>query len=106
MVDFVGSYGFDFTRNSYYRPAIDPVTDAILSFVSPDVTFDTYSLFGQAEFDFGRLKLVGGARQEWYRGEIGERRSEEHTSELQSLMRISYAIFCLKNKIHTCMRQK
>src|SRR3546814_3120628 len=26
------------------------------------------------------------------------RRSEEHTSELQSLMRISYAVFCLKNK--------
>src|SRR3546814_10704727 len=25
-------------------------------------------------------------------------RSEEHTSELQSLMRISYAVFCLKNK--------
>src|SRR3546814_2636342 len=28
----------------------------------------------------------------------GERRSEEHTSELQSLMRISYAVFCLKKK--------
>src|SRR3546814_5062470 len=28
--------------------------------------------------------------------EAGERRSEEHTSELQSLMRISYAVFCLK----------
>src|SRR3546814_3443152 len=28
------------------------------------------------------------------------RRSEEHTSELQSLMRISYAVFCLKNKQH------
>src|SRR3546814_4045418 len=28
-----------------------------------------------------------------------ERRSEEHTSELQSLMRISYAVFCLKNSI-------
>src|SRR3546814_7712584 len=27
-------------------------------------------------------------------------RSEEHTSELQSLMRISYAVFCLKNKPH------
>src|SRR3546814_7140807 len=27
-----------------------------------------------------------------------EGRSEEHTSELQSLMRISYAVFCLKNK--------
>src|SRR3546814_10573712 len=28
-------------------------------------------------------------------------RSEEHTSELQSLMRISYAVFCLKKKRHT-----
>src|SRR3546814_9473151 len=28
----------------------------------------------------------------------GSRRSEEHTSELQSLMRISYAVFCLKKK--------
>src|SRR3546814_4748016 len=27
-------------------------------------------------------------------------RSEEHTSELQSLMRISYAVFCFKKKIH------
>src|SRR3546814_8854454 len=29
---------------------------------------------------------------------IGARRSEEHPSELQSLMRISYAVFCLKTK--------
>src|SRR3546814_3163817 len=29
----------------------------------------------------------------------GKGRSEEHTSELQSLMRISYAVFCLKKKI-------
>src|SRR3546814_8726992 len=29
---------------------------------------------------------------------LRRRRSEEHTSELQSLMRISYAVFCLKNK--------
>src|SRR3546814_5929766 len=29
---------------------------------------------------------------------LQEERSEEHTSELQSLMRISYAVFCLKNK--------
>src|SRR3546814_5559508 len=29
---------------------------------------------------------------------IGPGRSEEHTSELQSLMRISYAVFCLKKK--------
>src|SRR3546814_5788586 len=31
-------------------------------------------------------------------GDLKERRSEEHTSELQSLMRISYAVFCLKKK--------
>src|SRR3546814_7045526 len=31
---------------------------------------------------------------------VGDR-SEEHTSELQSLMRISYAVFCLKKKNHT-----
>src|SRR3546814_3061578 len=30
--------------------------------------------------------------------DVTERRSEEHTSELQSLMRISYAVFCLKKK--------
>src|SRR3546814_10897925 len=30
------------------------------------------------------------------------RRSEEHTSELQSLMRISYAVFCLKKKKKQC----
>src|SRR3546814_10890855 len=32
-------------------------------------------------------------------GTIQESRSEEHASELQSLMRISYAVFCLKKKI-------
>src|SRR3546814_4905770 len=32
------------------------------------------------------------------RGVIEEGRSEEHTYELQSLMRISYAVFCLKKK--------
>src|SRR3546814_9430732 len=31
-------------------------------------------------------------------------RSEEHTSELQSLMRISYAVFCLKKKIKTTVK--
>src|SRR3546814_3849293 len=43
----------------------------------------------------------GGVAVSLWRGlEIreGENRSEEHTSELQSLMRISYAVFCLKKK--------
>src|SRR3546814_1045557 len=34
-----------------------------------------------------------------HRGRGRAARSEEHTSELQSLMRISYAVFCLKKKI-------
>src|SRR3546814_8770202 len=42
-------------------------------------------------------KLVGeGAKASGF-----QRRSEEHTSELQSLMRTSYAVFCLKKKNHT-----
>src|SRR3546814_1848427 len=37
--------------------------------------------------------------KDWRQSEVGCRsRSEEHTSELQSLMRISYAVFCLKKK--------
>src|SRR3546814_6192494 len=41
---------------------------------------------------------VGSVRGKTGRPLAGPRRSEEHTSELQSLMRISYAVFCLKNK--------
>src|SRR3546814_2784439 len=41
-------------------------------------------------------------RQTLSRSRLVSYRSEEHTSELQSLMRISYAVFCLKKKnIHT-----
>src|SRR3546814_6147240 len=50
------------------------------------------------------LRVVGFYRhEEGYLDNIGtgvhnSNRSEEHTSELQSLMRISYAVFCLKKK--------
>src|SRR3546814_6179721 len=43
----------------------------------------------------GRDDEEGKQRQQRH---IGKIRSEEHTSELQSLMRISYAVFCLKKK--------
>src|SRR3546814_7708236 len=36
-----------------------------------------------------------------YFDKVNDGRSEEHTSELQSLMRISYAVFCLKKKKQT-----
>src|SRR3546814_3712440 len=45
-------------------------------------------------------ELVVGGREAVHRFD-GSRRSEEHTSELQSLMRISYAVFCLKKKKNT-----
>src|SRR3546814_1244634 len=42
------------------------------------------------------LAIIFGSRRA-----LRRRRSEEHTSELQSLMRISYAVFCLKKKKKT-----
>src|SRR3546814_5789101 len=48
--------------------------------------------FGQAAPEDDRFAT---ARAVW---PTLRKRSEEHTSELQSLMRISYAVFCLKNK--------
>src|SRR3546814_2793233 len=43
------------------------------------------------------VELSSGAIRN-HRPDIMYKRSEEHTSELQSLMRISYAVFCLKKK--------
>src|SRR3546814_9480621 len=48
----------------------------------------------------GNVQLYGDAKPNVYRP-----RSEEHTSELQSLMRISYAVFCLKKKTTTIITQ-
>src|SRR3546814_6645722 len=53
-----------------------------------------------------RSRIAAGTSKSWYtrsawpshRASRSGRRSEEHTSELQSLMRISYAVFCLKKK--------
>src|SRR3546814_8714732 len=50
------------------------------------------------------VTAASGARREDARL-VAEARSEEHTSELQSLMRISYAVFCLKKtktNVETC----
>src|SRR3546814_3927776 len=52
--------------------------------------------------EIGIAMMGMGFQPKWHRDEIPVmpkgRRSEEHTSELQSLMRISYAVFCLKKK--------
>src|SRR3546814_10701037 len=55
-----------------------------------------------AGIEHGLMRHIGMGLQELHEGAIGDlplfMRSEEHTSELQSLMRISYAVFCLKKK--------
>src|SRR3546814_1609627 len=47
-------------------------------------------------FELGGPVLLDLADQFRWQRHVVEVRSEEHTSELQSLMRISYAVFCLK----------
>src|SRR3546814_3194579 len=47
---------------------------------------------------YGRWPIRRGDGQRLEQSAHLRRRSEEHTSELQSLMRISYAVFCLKKK--------
>src|SRR3546814_10193187 len=65
-----------------------------------DTLFPYTTLFRSADVA-AQIDAPGGASG---RGHAVDRaaersRSEEHTSELQSLMRISYAVFCLKKKI-------
>src|SRR3546814_8648829 len=49
------------------------------------------------------IESLGVVKERWFdpyhQNTLKGDRSEEHTSELQSLMRISYAVFCLKKKI-------
>src|SRR3546814_1333462 len=63
----------------------------------------------QREKQYPRVIRVPHVRlpEFWYRRHLTVRkwRSEEHTSELQSLMRISYAVFCLKQKNLTHLSQ-
>src|SRR3546814_2228421 len=64
--------------HAHAEPAERAKSDAIVALLTPVVT--------AAFTDFGFESAV--------------QRSEEHTSELQSLMRMSYDVFCLKNKIN------
>src|SRR3546814_1277189 len=56
--------------------------------------------FASAPASSGATARLAKTRFQW-RSTASAGRSEEHTSELQSLMRISYAVFCLKKKKET-----
>src|SRR3546814_4768526 len=58
--------------------------------------------FGDGGAVVGKAVDAGETRAEHLTLQPAPFRSEEHTSELQSLMRISYAVFCLKKKIQQC----
>src|SRR3546814_5590092 len=58
---------------------------------------DAIFIFGQNP-GTNHPRMLGELRRASKRGAAIASRSEEHTSELQSLMRISYAVFCLKKK--------
>src|SRR3546814_2262531 len=60
-------------------------------------------LIPRSLFVGGMITIVVGLGLSWFFNRT--RRSEEHTSELQSLMRISYAVFCLKKKKNTYRKQ-
>src|SRR3546814_8920973 len=71
--------------------------NASKSFVLVYNLYDTQELFNRFPAGEGAAYLVGGFTASYLRrGDVVLIRSEEHTSELQSLMRISYAVFCLK----------
>src|SRR3546814_3934403 len=59
-------------------------------------TLENEGYLRQPHTSAGRIPTEKG-----YRFFVDHLRSEEHTSELQSLMRISYAVFCLKKKKNT-----
>src|SRR3546814_6301911 len=81
-----------------------PVTvgDVATVQIGPDTRRGIAELNGEGEVAGGVIVMREGknAREviDGVRTKLAELRSEEHTSELQSLMRISYAVFCLKKK--------
>src|SRR3546814_2174857 len=64
------------------------------------------ALRGRSRTDFVRDAAVRAAEEVVMENRLIRMRSEEHTSELQSLMRISYAVFCLKKKNKTRLTHK
>src|SRR3546814_9253329 len=89
------------------RPPRSTRTDTLVPYTT--LFRSSASLFGQTSRLLSRRRRRSGAAIAGYGSMVASipttsklRRSEEHTSELQSLMRISYAVFCLqkKKKIH------
>src|SRR3546814_6726866 len=84
-------------------PARWTVADGVMTVAKQAGNIQTRQSFGSYQLHLEYRIPAGITGKGQARGNSGLR-SEEHTSELQSLMRTSYAVFCLKkknNKIHT-----
>src|SRR3546814_5500766 len=71
-----------------------------------DTLFPYTTLFRSRERGIYQTSLRESLPQHHDMLSLGSTRSEEHTSELQSLMRISYAVFCLKKKTQTTKKNQ
>src|SRR3546814_1141171 len=81
------------------RPPRSTRTDTLFPYTTLFRSVGQPLAIGRKEFSAlanGDARLGWGLERLW---DLFAQRSEEHTSELQSLMRISYAVFCLKKKI-------
>src|SRR3546814_1498818 len=92
------------TRSDLIDMGIEPdVVDALPSSAGEtDGEGRAQARYGDESYDGGRQHIGLGGDASMDR--IDLRRSEEHTSELQSLMRRSYAVFCLKTKKRSCAK--
>src|SRR3546814_18020464 len=84
---------------AWTRPQVEGMLDlpgTWLTVAASDDDIVGFSLM-RSVLDEAELLLIA-VNPGWQGRNIGRTRSEEHTSELQSLMRISYAVFCLKKK--------
>src|SRR3546814_10066333 len=79
------------------RLKLDPRRAVAGAFDNPIARFRDQPLVVDVHLFAARSGLLGERQVDFALRDVGDR-SEEHTSELQSLMRISYAVFCLKNK--------
>src|SRR3546814_1847051 len=77
------------------RPPRSTRTDTLFPYTT---LFRSADRGGQIRHDPHNGACLREPRRETVELDASEDRSEEHTSELQSLMRISYAVFCLKKK--------
>src|SRR3546814_1188533 len=93
------------SRRTRVRSKINPATSKLVTIVTTHhwvlIRMTCRDLIASLRFLAREVAtLYGRCRHERFRSRrpANNKRSEEHTSELQSLMRISYAVFCLTKK--------